>query len=51
MDIGSVINHLDIKFGDKVVETGTGSGSLTFSLSQQVGSQGKVFTFEFNKQR
>ena len=51
MDIGSVINHLDVKSGDKVVETGTGSGSLTFSLSQQVGSQGRVFTFEFNKQR
>lgn len=51
MDIGSVINHLDVKPGDKIVETGTGSGSLSFSLSKQVGSSGKVFSFEFNTQR
>ena len=34
MDIGSVSNRLDIKPGDKIVETGTGSGSLSYSLSQ-----------------
>ena len=51
MDIGSVINHLDIKPGDKIVETGTGSGSLSFSISQQLGSSGQLFSFEFNKQR
>jgi tRNA (adenine57-N1/adenine58-N1)-methyltransferase len=51
MDISMVIMRLNIKPGDKVCESGTGSGSLSYSISQNVGEKGKLFTFEFNQQR
>ena len=51
MDIGFVISRLDIKPGDIVCESGTGSGSLSFSISKNLGSTGKLYTFEFNEQR
>lgn len=51
IDIGSVINKLDIRRGLTVCESGTGSGSLSFSISESLGKTGKLFTFEFNKER
>ena len=50
-DISSVIFNLKLKKGSKIIESGTGSGSMTFSLSNRVGSQGHVYTFEFNIER
>lgn len=40
-----------LKKGDWVVESGTGSGSMTFSLATKVSKEGKVFTYEYNQQR
>ena len=51
MDIASIINFLDIQPGMKVVESGTGSGSLSLAFSKHLGTSGHLFTFEFNKER
>ena len=50
-DISMVLHLLNLKPGDVVFESGTGSCSLTFSLSKRVASKGQVFTFEFNRGR
>jgi tRNA (adenine57-N1/adenine58-N1)-methyltransferase len=50
-DISMVLHLLNLKPGDIIFESGTGSCSLTYSLSQRVGPSGKVFTFEFNNGR
>ena len=50
-DISMVLHLLNLKQGDTVFESGTGSCSLTFSLSRRVGNNGQIFTFEFNKGR
>jgi tRNA (adenine57-N1/adenine58-N1)-methyltransferase len=50
-DISMVLHLLNLSHGDTVFESGTGSCSLTFSLSKRVGSTGRVFTFEFNNGR
>jgi len=50
-DISLVCLKLDLRPGSTVLETGTGSGSLTTSLSRAVGPEGLVRTFEFHKER
>lgn len=51
MDISLIIQHLDVKPGSRLIESGTGSGSLSYSLATQVGSRGELHTFEFNHER
>lgn len=34
-----------------MVESGTGTGSMTYSLSKAVGDSGKILSFEFNEER
>jgi tRNA (adenine57-N1/adenine58-N1)-methyltransferase len=41
-----IINLLDLKPGDVVCESGTGSGSLTHSLATAVGTEGHVYTHD-----
>lgn len=50
-DISVVIFTLGLVPGSRIVESGTGSGSMTHSLSRTVGSRGKVFTFEYHSER
>jgi tRNA (adenine57-N1/adenine58-N1)-methyltransferase len=45
-DIGMIIIFAGIGSGCRVLEAGTGSGSLTASLAYQVHPQGKVFTYD-----
>lgn len=51
MDISLIIMKLDILPGSFVIESGTGSGSLTYSICNVIQSNGHLFTFEFNKDR
>lgn len=49
-DAGFIILNLGIKSGDKVMEVGTGSGAFTLILSNAVGKNGKVYSFEKRKE-
>lgn len=45
-EIGYILLKLNIGPGAKIIEAGTGSGSLTTALAFMVGKEGKVFTYE-----
>ncbi|MFT3895378.1 MAG: tRNA (adenine-N1)-methyltransferase [Anaerolineales bacterium] len=45
-DIGYILVTMGVGPGQKVMEAGTGSGSMTTSLAYAVGSEGRVITYE-----
>ena len=45
-DIGFILMTMSIGPGKKVIEAGTGSGSMTTALSYAVGETGKVISYE-----
>lgn len=45
-DIGFILITMGIGPGQKVVEAGTGSGSMTIALSYAVGPEGRVVSYE-----
>lgn len=44
-----IVNLLDLKPGDAVCESGTGSGALTHSLATAVGASGHVYTHDIEE--
>lgn len=45
-DIGYIFVTMGIGPGKKVIEAGTGSGSMTIALAYSVGDQGKIISYE-----
>ncbi len=45
-DIGFILTSLSVGPGQRVMEAGTGSGSMTTALAFAVGPQGRVFSYE-----
>ncbi|MBI2237278.1 MAG: tRNA (adenine-N1)-methyltransferase [Actinobacteria bacterium] len=45
-DLGAILVHADVFPGARVLEAGTGSGSLTLSLCRAVGPEGRVVSYE-----
>lgn len=50
-DIAYITMKLGVRVGGKVIEAGTGSGSMTHSLARAVGSRGDVRSYEYHQQR
>ena len=50
-DIATVVAQLRLSPGMRVLESGTGSGSLTHALYRAVAPSGEVFTFEYHELR
>lgn len=50
-DISMVLLQLNLKPGSIVVETGTGSGSMSHAIMRTIAPTGHLFTFEFHEQR
>lgn len=48
-DAGTILVEAGIRAGSRVVEAGTGSGALTFILSNAVGSSGHIYTYEIRE--
>ncbi|EFC38593.1 predicted protein [Naegleria gruberi] len=50
-DISLILTHFKLRPGSVVIEAGTGSGSLSTSISRAIMPNGHLFTFEYHKER
>ena len=48
-DMGAIITYSNIRPGNKVVEAGSGSGSLTIALSDAVGESGNIYSYDIRE--
>jgi len=49
-DVGAILVEADVFPGARVLEAGTGSGSLTLALCRATGSQGRVVSYELRSE-
>lgn len=49
-DLGRIVSLLDIQPGNKILEAGTGSGSMTLYLARAVGVEGEVWSYEIREE-
>ena len=45
-DVGAIITYSNIRPGSRVLEAGSGSGSLTIALSDAVGEYGHIYSYD-----
>ena len=50
-DISMIILQLELKPGSVVIESGTGSGSLSHSIARTIAPSGHLHTFDFHQER
>jgi len=50
-DISIILFYLELKPGSLVVESGTGSGSLSSAIAITIAPNGHLFTYEYHEQR
>jgi len=50
-DISMIILQLELKPGSVVIESGTGSGSLSHSMARTIAPSGHLHTFDFHQER
>ena len=50
-DISFITSYLELKPGVKVIESGTGSGSFSHSIARSIAPTGKLYSFEYHKER
>lgn len=50
-DISTIIYLMELEPGSNVIETGTGSGSLSHALISAIKPHGHLYTFDFHEQR
>lgn len=50
-DISFITTLLDMKPGVNVIESGTGSGSFSHSIARTIAPHGRLYSFEYHKER
>lgn len=50
-DLGMIVAELGIRANQKVIEIGTGSGALTFTIANIVGAKGRIDSIDISKEK
>ena len=48
-DSAAIINKANLNMGSKVIEAGSGSGSLTIAISEAIGPKGHLFSYDLRE--